>query len=253
MYSNQLSYKDVCSTSFPLLAQTRKQTKNELSAMYRLKCFSNMKLQNIFLLQVKTFLIMYRAHCQRILDTILRANFAEVRKKIVLYNLLLLKCFFKYCIFFCTILNEFISDSYLNAEFFFQVQNFLVHFWQGMPAHITVILSNEAVIDLIGNCDNILYKVRIPFVSRPCFNYVQNAIYNFYIVMSNTSPSMTLFSIDLQAVARVLIPSSLQPLPASLTQAIQQFAKQLSVWLEMALYHLPEDLQHKKISGKRNF
>lgn len=28
--------------------------------------------------QVKTFLIMYRAHCQRILDTILRANFGEV-------------------------------------------------------------------------------------------------------------------------------------------------------------------------------
>lgn len=120
--------------------------------------------------KVKTFLIMYRAHCQRILDTILRANFAEV-------------------------------------------QNFLVHFWQGMPAHITVILSNEAVIDLIGNCDNILYK----------------------------------------AVARVLIPSSLQPLPASLTQAIQQFAKQLSVWLEMALYHLPEDLQHKKISVAKSF
>ena len=32
----------------------------------------------MFFSQVKTFLIMYRAHCQRILDTILRANFGEV-------------------------------------------------------------------------------------------------------------------------------------------------------------------------------
>ena len=33
-----------------------------------------------FRFQVRTFLIMYRAHCQRILDTILRANFGEVIK-----------------------------------------------------------------------------------------------------------------------------------------------------------------------------
>ena len=41
----------------------------------------------------------------------------------------------------------------------------------------------------------------------------------------------------------------MQPLPASLTQAIQQFAKQITTWLEIALYHLPEELQNKKISG----
>jgi len=29
-------------------------------------------------LKVSTFLMMYRTHCQRILDTILRANFDEV-------------------------------------------------------------------------------------------------------------------------------------------------------------------------------
>jgi len=47
-----------------------------------------------------------------------------------------------------------------------------------------------------------------------------------------------------------LIPGSLQPLPASLTQAIQQFAKDISVWLEVALFHLPEELQRKKMLGK---
>ncbi|XP_065645179.1 regulatory factor X 4 isoform X4 [Hydra vulgaris] len=115
--------------------------------------------------KVKTLLIMYRAHCQRILDTIFRANFAEV-------------------------------------------QNFLIHFWHGMPPHIAVVLSNKNVIELIKCCDVILYK----------------------------------------AISSVLIPTSLQPLPSSLSQAIQHFAKQLPIYLEMALYHLPHDLQIKKIS-----
>ncbi|XP_002163641.2 transcription factor RFX4 isoform X1 [Hydra vulgaris] len=115
--------------------------------------------------KVKTLLIMYRAHCQRILDTIFRANFGEV-------------------------------------------QNFLIHFWHGMPSHIAVVLSNKNVIELIKCCDVILYK----------------------------------------AVSSVLIPTSLQPLPSSLSQAIQHFAKQLPIYLEMALYHLPHDLQIKKIS-----
>ena len=49
----------------------------------------------------------------------------------------------------------------------FQVQNFLVHFWQGIPSHITSILSERQVIELIGNCDNILYKVRC----KHCLKY----------------------------------------------------------------------------------
>lgn len=33
---------------------------------------------NVYNLQVTTFLMMYRTHCQRILDTVIRANFDEV-------------------------------------------------------------------------------------------------------------------------------------------------------------------------------
>jgi len=120
--------------------------------------------------KVKTFLIMYRAHCQRILDTILRANFSEV-------------------------------------------QHFLLHFWRGMPQHIVVILDIKDVIELIAACDNILYK----------------------------------------AVSGVLIPGILQPLPASLTQAIRQFAKQLCSWLEMSLNHVPVNLRDKKLSVAKAF
>lgn len=120
--------------------------------------------------KVKTFLIMYRAHCQRILDTILRANFGEV-------------------------------------------QNFLVHFWQGMPSHMLEVLSCSEVVDLIGQCDTILYK----------------------------------------AISGVLIPGTLQPLPASLTQAIRQFAQQLDEWLTESLTHLPEPLQKKKLAVAKSF
>lgn len=120
--------------------------------------------------KVKTFLIMYRAHCQRILDTILRANFGEV-------------------------------------------QNFLVHFWQGMPSHMLEVLGCNEVVDLIGQCDTILYK----------------------------------------AISGVLIPGTLQPLPASLTQAIRQFAQQLDEWLTESLSHLPEPLQTKKLAVAKSF
>lgn len=42
----------------------------------------------------------------------------------------------------------------------FKVQNFLVHFWQGMPSHMLEVLGCSDVVNLIGICDGILYKVR---------------------------------------------------------------------------------------------
>ncbi len=39
-----------------------------------------------------------------------------------------------------------------------QVQNFLYHFWQGMPSHLHPILATDTVTDLIAVCDTILYK-----------------------------------------------------------------------------------------------
>ncbi|RWS15142.1 transcription factor RFX4-like protein [Dinothrombium tinctorium] len=65
--------------------------------------------------KTNTFLMMYRAHCQRILDTVIRANFDEV-------------------------------------------QTFVLYFWQGVPPHLSSVLSSNAFVNLIGICDAILYK-----------------------------------------------------------------------------------------------
>ncbi|CAG2246297.1 RFX4 [Mytilus edulis] len=113
--------------------------------------------------KVITFMMMYRTHCQRILDTVIRANFDEV-------------------------------------------QSFLLHFWQGMPQHIIPILDSQTIVLLVGVCDSILYK----------------------------------------AIANVLMPTVLQPLPESLTQVIRRFAKQLDEWLIIALDALPGGLQKIK-------
>lgn len=51
----------------------------------------------------------------------------------------------------------------------------------------------------------------------------------------------------------MLIPGVLQPLPASLTQAIKQFATQLSSWLESSLMHFPEKLKQKKLEVASTF
>jgi len=39
-----------------------------------------------------------------------------------------------------------------------QVQSFLLHFWQGMPQHIIPILDSQIIVMLVGVCDSILYK-----------------------------------------------------------------------------------------------
>ena len=38
------------------------------------------------------------------------------------------------------------------------MQNFLLHFWQGMPPHIVPILDCGTIVMLVGVCDSILYK-----------------------------------------------------------------------------------------------
>lgn len=47
----------------------------------------------------------------------------------------------------------------MNLTCFQQVQDFLVHFWQGMPTHMLPILSCQATVDLIVVCDFVLYRV----------------------------------------------------------------------------------------------
>ncbi|XP_077978702.1 DNA-binding protein RFX6-like [Glandiceps talaboti] len=120
--------------------------------------------------KVETFIMMYRTHCQRILDTVISANFDEV-------------------------------------------QNFLLHFWQGMPEHLTQLLKCDIIVDIVGLCDTILYKVLID----------------------------------------VLIPSTIQDLPDSLSAEIRMFAKRLPGWLTSSLDDVPEHLKSQKLEVMKTF
>ena len=39
-----------------------------------------------------------------------------------------------------------------------QVQTFLLHFWQGMPPHLMGVLGSNVVVNIVGICDSILYR-----------------------------------------------------------------------------------------------
>lgn len=49
----------------------------------------------------------------------------------------------------------------------FQIQNFLLHFWQGMPDHLLPLLENPVIVDIFCVCDSILYKVCVRDVCNP--------------------------------------------------------------------------------------
>eukprot|EP00057_Strongylocentrotus_purpuratus_P009191 XP_011663665.1 PREDICTED: DNA-binding protein RFX6-like [Strongylocentrotus purpuratus] len=42
---------------------------------------------------------------------------------------------------------------------FDEVQNFLLHFWQGLPPHLSCLLTYDVILDVIILCDSVLYKV----------------------------------------------------------------------------------------------
>uniref|UniRef100_A0A3B4WTZ9 DNA-binding protein RFX6 n=1 Tax=Seriola lalandi dorsalis TaxID=1841481 RepID=A0A3B4WTZ9_SERLL len=71
---------------------------------------------NISREKVDTLIMMYKTHCQCILDNAINVNFEEI-------------------------------------------QNFLLHFWQGMPDHLLPLLENPVIVDIFCVCDSILYKV----------------------------------------------------------------------------------------------
>lgn len=48
-----------------------------------------------------------------------------------------------------------LSESKLSS---LQVEDFLLHFWQGMPSHLHPILAADIATDLIAICDTTLYK-----------------------------------------------------------------------------------------------
>ncbi|CAH1785628.1 unnamed protein product [Owenia fusiformis] len=120
--------------------------------------------------KVETFLMMYRTHCQCILDTAINQNFDEI-------------------------------------------QNFLLHFWQGLPDHLLPLVDNSLVIDLICICDSILYKVLID----------------------------------------VLIPATMQEMPETLLCDTRNFAKHWENWVLSALDNMPEILLETKLPVARRF
>ena len=125
---------------------------------------------NSYKSKLKTFMIMYRTHCQRIMDSVIRANFEEVN-------------------------------------------DLMVHFWQGMPQHMLEVLNYSITLHIITVCDVMLYRV----------------------------------------LGEVLIPASLQALPESLLSDIKDFAVNIKEWLFEALSDLPPKLMIRKIELAKNF
>ncbi|XP_074541898.1 DNA-binding protein RFX6 [Halichoeres trimaculatus] len=125
---------------------------------------------NISREKVDTLIMMYKTHCQCILDNAISVNFEEI-------------------------------------------QNFLLHFWQGMPDHLLPLLENPVIVDIFCVCDSILYKV----------------------------------------LTDVLIPATMQEMPESLLADIRNFAKHWEHWLASSLENLPECLAAKKLPIARHF
>ncbi|KAL6096166.1 rfx6 [Pungitius sinensis] len=125
---------------------------------------------NISREKVDTLIMMYKTHCQCILDNAINISFEEI-------------------------------------------QNFLLHFWQGMPDHLLPLLENPVIVDIFCVCDSILYKV----------------------------------------LTDVLIPATMQEMPESLLADIRNFAKHWEHWLASSLENLPECLAAKKIPIARHF
>ncbi|XP_067655645.1 DNA-binding protein RFX6-like [Haliotis asinina] len=120
--------------------------------------------------KVETFIMMYKTHCQCILDTAINSNFEEI-------------------------------------------QNFLLHFWQGLPEHLLPLVENPVIIDIICVCDSILYKV----------------------------------------LTEVLIPATMQEMPETLLCDIRNFAKHWENWVTTSLENLPEVLANNKLPVARRF
>ncbi|XP_072163038.1 DNA-binding protein RFX6-like [Diadema setosum] len=96
---------------------------------------------------------------------------------------------------------------------FDEVQNFLLHFWQGLPSHLSSLLTCDVINDVIILCDSILYKV----------------------------------------LNEILIPGVIQEIPEGLSSEIRQFSRKLPMWLEMSLDQIPEGLKQRKLTVVRAF
>ncbi|XP_024912584.1 DNA-binding protein RFX6 [Cynoglossus semilaevis] len=146
--------------------------------------------------KVETLIMMYKTHCQCILDNAININFEEVRHSASHQGRLWGSV-----------------KTLFTQSFTFQIQNFLLHFWQGMPDHLLPLLENPVIVDIFCVCDSILYKV----------------------------------------LTDVLIPATMQEMPESLLADIRNFAKHWEHWLVSSLENLPEGLAAKKLPIARRF
>lgn len=87
--------------------------------------------------------MMYKTHCQCVLDNAINVNFQEVTRGAAGWGRL----------------PSAPADASTNV--WFQIQNFLLHFWQGMPEHLLPLLENPVLVDIFCVCDSILYKVAV--------------------------------------------------------------------------------------------
>lgn len=97
--------------------------------------------------------MMYKTHCQCILDNAINVSFEEViltnrERFIVFIRLRRVKP-----------AQPSMQTRFNSSNALFQIQNFLLHFWQGMPDHLLPLLENPIVVDIFCVCDSILYKV----------------------------------------------------------------------------------------------
>ncbi|CAN7939898.1 unnamed protein product, partial [Ixodes pacificus] len=101
----------------------------------------------------------------------------------------------------------------IQGHVFSQVPHYLSHFWHGIPPHLVSVLSSNALINLVGVCDNLLYG----------------------------------------ALSGVLLPPLLQPMPDSVSRAMRTFSEDLEKWLDGAVAGFPDNLRTVKIEMGRRF
>ncbi|KAL8573109.1 hypothetical protein ACOMHN_027369 [Nucella lapillus] len=103
-------------------------------------------------------------------------------------------------------------DTIINGNFQ-ELQNYLLHFWQGLPDHMLPMVEREVIVDIICYCDSILYRVLID----------------------------------------VLIPATMQEMPESLLCDIRNFARHWEEWVSSALENFPQPLASAKVPVARRF
>uniref|UniRef100_A0A0L8HQS5 RFX1-4/6/8-like BCD domain-containing protein n=1 Tax=Octopus bimaculoides TaxID=37653 RepID=A0A0L8HQS5_OCTBM len=117
------------------------------------------------------------------------------------------------CLYIDVCVYTYLCETTIFVCVYVYIQNFLLHFWQGLPDHLLPLVKNQVIVDIICICDSILYKVLI----------------------------------------EVLIPATMQEMPEVLMCDIRNFANHWENWLSSALENLPEQLTEHKLPVAHRF